>query len=207
MPSAAHLLSRSPHEVLPAPSSGGSLGDEQQWPPRPGGQTPGPGTSPAGGEGCSGWTPTQHPRTLGLGYRAGTVPRGSQPQSQGLPSPTPALTPRALRAPPRAGHRGGRVPLPAPQEPDPRWPGTALTTQSRPSPPARRSSGGCGHREDRRSIQCRAHGGQPGLLCPTTHSPSSAKSTPERHRGRGGGGGGSWDGWPSFPKEAAKSAP
>jgi len=27
---------------------------------------------------------------------------------------------------------------------------------------------------------------QPGLLCPATHSPSSAKSTPGGHRGRGG---------------------
>lgn len=133
------------------------------------------------GEGCSG--PHQHPGPWAWGYRAGTAPRGSQPQSQGSPAPPRSHTQSIEELYTGKGTEGGaRVPL-APQEPGPPLTGTAPYPQCRPITSSRRSSGGCGHRRQGISAEARGAAWTPVSRHP---QPQLSQSTPGRHRKHGG---------------------
>lgn len=117
-----HLSEPLAHEVLPA-VLGGRLRDEEPVGPR--GQGGHQGQVPGG---AAQWRATGGHRSPA----ASPAPRRDTPRP--AHSSSRKLAPAALRAP------GGAAPTPAPQRP----PSVSLTRSAFPSPPARRSSGGCG---------------------------------------------------------------
>lgn len=186
MPSAAHLPEPLTHEVLPAVLRW-RLGDEQPVSPRGQGRHQGQVPARAGGRGAAVGGPPPSIPDPGPGVTGQVQFREAASPRVRAPRPHPGSHTQSIEGAPATGRapRRPRVPLPLPRSPGPPLTGTAPYPQCRPITSSTKVLWWLWtQRGQRVSVPRLAE--QPGLLCPTTHSPSSAKSTPGRHRGRGG---------------------
>lgn len=110
------------HMKFSQPSSGGASGINSQSAPEARADTRARYLHGQEGEGLQWVDPHPASQTLGLGLQGRYSSERQPAPESGLPGPTPALTPRALREhPPWAGHRGGLASHSrSPGAPDPR---------------------------------------------------------------------------------------